>query len=370
MTRVVKVTVDGSSRVIDLARSVPTSATALAPFSATSVWKLGIAAEATFASVGDARNTAMHQTGSDGDGTVWVNDDTYSHPISFASDSDPLATVTDTVRGGTWQERIPATAKIAAGSDAHMHIISPDQTLVREYFGVTRNSSTSYSVMRREVIAIASAGIGPQQGVRAYGGPAIGGLIRGWEVDPTHPDYTGAIRHPLAVALRSTQLNFDSASWSGQYGYYSSGTLDISKYPGWPAGQSAVGFMDQTGYVWPASEQDYDSPGSYSGAIPMGSYFAIPPDVNLATLGLNTPEGLILAKAAQDYGVYVTDRSGAQSFYVEDDDGPGHAFAFAVRGGFSYSAHDPRVVFNALRVVTSNNYASPNGGPIGAARRG
>ena len=34
-------------------------------------------------------------------------------------------------------------------------------------------------------------------------GAAIGGLVRGWEVDPNDPAYTGRIEHPIAVALRA-----------------------------------------------------------------------------------------------------------------------------------------------------------------------
>ncbi len=50
----------------------------------------------------------------------------------------------------------------------------------------------------------------------------------------------------------------------------------------------------------------------------MGTYLAIPGDVDLTGLGLS-PQGLMLAKAAQDYGVYVTDTvtNTGCTFYVE-----------------------------------------------------
>jgi hypothetical protein len=301
---------------------------------------------------------------------VWVNSDTFSHPISYAVDTDPLATVTDADHGGSWQERIPAAARISAGSDAHMHVITPDRTHVQEHFNTVRNSPTAYTVSRRIEVDLSSNGIGPQNGVRAYGGSAIGGLIRGWEVDPTHPAYTGRIRHPLAIALRGNQLRMDSAHYGGTQGYFTTGTLDTTTHPGWPTGTPAAGFMLQTGYVWPATEQDWNSPTAYSGAIPMGSYFAIPPTVNLAGLGLQTAEGLMLATAARNYGCYVTDSSGSAAFYCEDDAGPAQAFASALLGGESASAHDARAVFNALRVASINDYAHPNGGLPGSPRRG
>lgn len=372
--RLVKKQAGGVQRVVDLGAGGNSGGAPagtvddLEPFATTSVWRLGVAQSATFAATDDARNTAMHNTGADGSGKVWVNFDIYSHPISYASDSDPLATVTDTDDGQVFQERIPATARIAAGTDAHMHIVTPDKQYVQEHFAVERQSPTAYTTLRRLQVPLAGPGIGPQNGTRAYGGSAIGGLIRSWEVDPTHPRYTGVIRHALACSLRNEQLYVNTALFDSYY-YYSSGTLDPARHPGWPAGQSAVGFMRQPGYVWPATEQDWGS-ADYGGPIPMGSYFAIPGTVNLATLGLQSSQGMMLAKAAQDYGVYVTDRSGSQAFYCEDDGaGPANTFARAVTGGESYSGHDARVVFNALRLVSGNTYAAPNGGALGSARR-
>jgi hypothetical protein len=78
---------------------------------------------------------------------------------------------------------------------------------------------------------------------------------------------------------------------------------------------------------------------------------------------------MMVARAARDFGVYVTDFAGSQAFFCEDDNGPAYAFAVALRGG-TLSAHDPRIIFNALRVVSNNNSSNPNGGPLGAARRG
>lgn len=355
-------------RLVDLG-AVPLEP-ALRPFSAGSVWRLGVAQGAVFAADSDPRNVAIRNTGADGSGKVWVNSDDHSHPISYASPDSPLATVVDTVNGGSWTEQIPADARIATGSDKHMHVVTPDGTHLLEHFAVTRVSPARYDCGRRIEVDLLGSGIGPQNGVRAYGGSAIGGLIRGWEVDPAHPRYTGRIKHALAIALRGDQLYMDAAHYGGSQGYYTSGTLDPTKHPGWPAGTSAAGFMKQTGYVWPATEQDWASPTSYSGTIPMGSFFAIPSGTALDSLGLQTTQGRMLARAARDYGCYVTDYSGASAFYCENDGGPAQVFASALLGGASASAHDARAVFNALRVIPGNAAATPNGGPTGTLRRG
>src|SRR5262249_12278466 len=60
--------------------------------------------------------------------------------------------------------------------------------------------------------------------------------------------------------------------------------------------------------VWPAATFDRNS--GYSGTVPMGSLLAIPPDVDIESLGLST-NGRVIAQAAQDYGVYVVDRGGS-----------------------------------------------------------
>ncbi|GAB3301023.1 hypothetical protein GCM10027511_16090 [Hymenobacter humi] len=270
--------------------------------------------------------------------------------------------------GETWLERVPLDSRIAEGTDRHMHVVAPDGSAVVEYFGATRVSTVDYTVLRRAEVDLDGRGIGPQHGVRAYGGSAIGGLIRGWEVDKSDPRYSGVIRHPLAMAVEGSKLFFDRERWSGLSGYYEVGPLDASLHTGWPSGAAAEGFMKQPGYVWPATEQDADSPNFYGGPIPMGSYFAIPASLDLSSVGLRTKEGRMLATAAQDYGVYVTDASAGTTFYCEDDRGPASIFADALLD--QDSGHDLRVVIEALRVITNNSHDSPNGGPVGVPRRG
>lgn len=359
----------GSVATVIYAGSLVPIAPALLPFAPDSVWRLGIAEDAEFADEADARNTSL-QLDVDTPGKIWLNYETYSHPVSFADEADPLATVTDSFHapssippGGSWQTHIPADARIAAGTDKHMHVISPDGATAYEHFNVTRQSSTAYTTTRRHAVNLRGPGIGPQNGTRAYGGSAIGGLIRAWEVDPTHPDYTGEIQHPLAVSLRSDQLHYSGVTLAqdGNGGMY-----------------NAQGYGLEQGYVWPATEQDAGSSNpttGYTGAVPMGSFVAIPDDVDIDTLGLTTENGKMLARACQNFGAYVTDRSGSMSFYLEDDGGTyenGDATAVFRRDllGASATATELRKVVAALRVVTSNSEVTPNGGPLRAARRG
>jgi hypothetical protein len=41
----------------------------------------------------------------------------------------------------------------------------------------------------------------------------------------------------------------------------------------------------------------------------MGALLAIPPDININNLGLSK-QGIVIAQAVQDYGIYIIDRGG------------------------------------------------------------
>ncbi|WP_155893404.1 hypothetical protein [Cystobacter fuscus] len=304
----------------------------LQPFRSNSVWNLPIGTGATYADAADPATRDFIATSINGMTiNTWANWDVYSHPITFASSSDPWAKVTDyndSSRSGSYY--IPATAVIANGTDKHMHVIQPTRTTIEEAWNVTRQSTTAYRAGRHHEIDLHGSGIGPANGVRAYGGSAIGGLIRGWETDSTHPKYTGKIQHALAVAVDRVQL------------YYSGGA----------SGYDANGYGTAKGYVWPATEQDWGSETTYKGHVPMGAYFAIPPSVDINALGLS-PQGKMVAQALQDFGAYVTDATGATvAFYVEPT--APSAFVSALR-------KDLPLLRSKMRRVTNNSASTPNG---------
>lgn len=63
---------------------------------------------------------------------------------------------------------------------------------------------------------------------------------------------------------------------------------------------------------WPAVRSD----GNGNGSIPMGTRFRLDPTVNVATLKLH-PLARMVAKAAQDYGLIVTDTAGSVAVLTE-----------------------------------------------------
>jgi CarboxypepD_reg-like domain len=108
---------------------------------------------------------------------------------------------------------------------------------------------------------------------------ALGGAIRVGELVPG-----GAITHALQIDLDAANLYFGSTTIC---------------------------------HTWPATTRcDGNASTTYTGSNPklvMGSLLALPSTLDLSTLNLMTPPGLILAKAFQDYGAYIANTNGIRS---------------------------------------------------------
>jgi len=242
------------------------------PFSAASPWNTPMGSGATFQTSGQQPTADLLNTAYDRDLASFQ----WSHPIYWSAASDPLVTVTED-GGRVLQYRIPVGATPAlpdittASSDSHMHVVQPDGKTLNEAWLFEWTSSTTATAGYMAINDLTGDGI--TDGVRGYGGSAIGGLLRKHEV---------ANRYiPHAIAL---------STW---YEY-----------------------MKLNGFVWPAQREDSSAPTLYHGNIGMGTFAGIPPAVNIAGLGLNA-DGLALATALQDYGLYVVDSSQAWAIYAE-----------------------------------------------------
>jgi hypothetical protein len=272
------------------------------PFSSTSPWNLPVGSGARYESANDLRTRNLL----DPSVPAWVNAGQYSHPIYRASSSDPWATVR---RPGHPDVRyqIPSGATPAGGSDQHMHVIEPNGRWLNESWLMQgRNPDWTTGYHRRTDLHGTGMGEG---GVRAYGGSAIGGLIRGWELE------AGVIRHSLALGITNRQLRH--------------------------------------GWVWPAIVEDGNGHRAYHGHNPMGTFAAIPPSVDVRALGLSR-EGQIVARALQDHGAYVVDRAGAFTLFTD----PGLERSPAVAN----LRADMAKIRAQLRVVSNNSPSSVNGG--------
>jgi hypothetical protein len=274
------------------------------PFASTSPWNMPIGSLARYESATSTRTANLL----DGRSSPWVNAGQYSHPIVRASATDPMATFRRAGHADV-QYRVPSSARPASGTDAHLHVVDPSGRWVDESW-LTRGANPSWTTGYHVRTDLHGPGVG-QGGVRAYGGSAIGGLIRQWELD------AGRIRHALALAIDGFQL--------------------------------------AQGAVWPATSQDGNASTSYSGRNPMGTLAAIPPSVDVTRLGLS-PTGLVVARALQDYGAYVVDRSSAFTFFAEPSAEGTPALAELRR--------DIGTLRSQLRVVTNNTPLTVGGGGV------
>jgi hypothetical protein len=267
------------------------------PFSVDSPWNAPIGSEAEFAPVDDPRTSDLR------DAAAAINAARWSMAVSRASDDDPLAVVTSPA--GRWRYRVPETARPAAprDGDRHLLVIDPRRRFVDECWVARRTPSglrCRYHVRNR----LRGQGVGAG-GTHAYGGSALGGLIRTWELR------TGSIGHALALAVPRRDLAH--------------------------------------GPVWPATTEDGDA--TYGGSLPMGSLVAIPRDVDLGSLRLSSG-GLVIARALQDHGAYLVDSSENFTLFAEPSAEPLLAGARA----------DLQTIRAALRIVTNNAAGRVGGG--------
>jgi hypothetical protein len=291
-------TAEPDDRAADLG---PPRDPALWPFASTSPWNTPIGSGAVLSDEDDPRIVTLRAAGA----RVNANEG-YSHPVYQASGDDPETQIEDTSHPGRSETaRVPLDAVPASGTDGHLHVISPDRRHVYEMWKAERRDDTHLTAARVERNDLHGSGV-LGGGTRAYGGSAIGGLVRRWELD------AGSIRHAVAIALDPSQL--------------------------------------RTGPVWPANADDGEYPPG--GTIPMGTLFVLPPEVDVEALGLN-PEALAVARAIQDYGAYVVDEGAPFALYLEQ--------------GVTDAQHENvdsqlDIVKDLVRVVTNNGPRRVGGG--------
>lgn len=243
------------------------------PFSVNSPWNMPLGSGAQFES-GTAPCSADLTSPTV---STWANAGDWSHPVYVAASADAYNKIR--VRGGATVAtiRVPSSAKPAlpsysSGGDAHMHVVDPTKHWVDEMWQAVRTTSKStitVSSYARNDLYGSGVGAG---GERAYGGSAIGGLIRIAELQ------VGLIPHGLAFAIPREKQH--------------------------------------VGPVWPAIYEDDRAATTYHGNVHMGTLVGIPPSVNINSLGLSVG-GLAVARALQNYGAYDVDSSSDFTLYAE-----------------------------------------------------
>lgn len=249
-------------------RSFPTSREAWRwPFTPGSAWNMPTGSGLTAADGSDACALGLRDDAVD----AWVNAEEWSHPILRAEEGDPVLSVSEegVVIGQvqTPDDAQPAQPQYPDG-DAHLHLVDPAGGTVTEMWKA-RAQDGGWEVDSLAVVDLYSSGIGTD-GVRIYGGSAIGGLIRMGEVD------TG-IWHALALALPVAVL--------------------------------------EPRFVWPATTLDTSREDDMVGHVPVGQLVLLPAGTDEGIA--RTAAGRALVRALRDYGAYVVDHSSNFALYAE-----------------------------------------------------
>jgi myo-inositol-hexaphosphate 3-phosphohydrolase len=260
----------------------PPDATQMRPYSETSVWNTPIGSAPRY----DTHSNEMIATiGLVGGRQITSDPSQYTYPVYFADETTPRWDIpctrykcTIVTPEGTSRTRqltdvpIPPEAQPSRGTDAQMIII--DKTTYAEYdlYEVIR-TDTGWSVSNGSVYNILWDGTPTKYGSRGAGVPYYAGLIRPLEIAG------GRIEHALA------------------FGYHH------------PAEDRCV---------FPASKTDGNSTLPY--AIPEAARLQLDPSLTEADfdeIGLDRT-GKIIARALQEYGMFVIDGSGRPKIYAED----------------------------------------------------
>ena len=333
---------------------------ALWPFAATSPWNYPIGSNAIYA-LTNLGGTGKHF------GAMQFQGNQYTTAVYIAQSTDPILNLRRTDRtstgGGsfiystnTFSRHVPSGAASSPGEN-QISIISPDHLIAFE--GNTNNAGTlsgnPISIGAAEVNLdlkgngwnqAATMSMWYNSGDEATPPPNSPYNING-KLMPTDGIVTGAGLPWLGGLIRSGELtNGINHAMAGQIN------------PDYYNRNAAWGFA----HVWPATN---DEAGSFtfatSGNIYEGSLLAIPASVNLAAIGLQTTQGMNIARALQRYGIYLrdSDPTAGTSIDLENDAN----MAGEIPTSSAFLADLNRLV-GLLQVVTNSHHngGQPQGG--------
>ena len=301
------------------------------PFTSNSIWNEPIGSGAVYVAAQIAAPTKRALTA---DQTVTLMDP--SAPVTVISRNGGQHSNRCTGSGAIAVAPIPASLVVpSSSSNSGYAVVAADGTTLIEGGAFARCSVSSGPTAGSAKAYGSILSDGLKGGAGGSGLSTLGGLLRVNELVPG-----GQINHALRV-------NIDGAA-------------DLYPGPG--------------GFRWPATREDRYGPTRYGGhnpALKMGALLALPPNLNLAGLGLSAP-ALILARALQDYGAYVSNDSARSVFTVATEQGDASAVnQFQSAWGFPFMtsgvsgspwANDIMLIVKNLDVVNNNGPTSIGGG--------
>jgi hypothetical protein len=210
--------------------------------------------------------------------------------------------------------KLPLNSCPSPDTDALMAVFQTDGRVLDTVNTVVTSDGLILTSMASYVDALGD-GTGYSNGRRASMIPSFAGLIRKGEIE------SGRIPHALAALAPASLLKTEAK--------------------------------------WPAFA--FDRNAGYSGSLPMGALLAIPPSIDVTSLGLSR-QGTTIARAAQDYGVYLVDRGGDGLQLLAELGDP------EIRWEGTATTppwwQDLEIIKNALQQVVNNSAVTPGGGGI------
>ncbi len=260
-------------------------------FSHTSFWNEPVPAESALdpnstALVGALDEEITSEEKAKG-GAANINTTAWSVPIYTVPAGEPTVTVTlrnasqSPALQSAWDAvPLPADAEPAAGSDKHLVVWQPSSERLWEFWGLAHETE-GWEASWGGAMQSVSSNSG------AYGPEAWPGAQRGWGASASSLSIagglitledlqTGQINHALAMALPNVRERV---------------------------------------YASPAERTDGSSTSPLS--LPEGAHLRLDPNLDLAALHLPRLT-LMIAEAAQRYGIFVRDRAGDVTFYGQD----------------------------------------------------
>ena len=257
-------------------------------FSPTSFWNEEVPSDAELdpssAAVVDAFDEEIAAEEHAGNGP-WINTTSYSVPVYTVPANQPLMPVrlngANTTLASAWSAvPLPPEARPAVGADGDLFVWQPSTDRLWEFWRLQHEVGGWQASWGGAMQDVSS-----DQGV--YGYEAWPGAQSWWGVSASSLSLVGGL-----ISIEDLQR--------GQINH----ALEMAI----PDVRAAV-------YTSPAKRSDGKSTDPAS--LPEGAHLRLNPHLNLATLRL--PKlALIMAEAAQRYGIFIADRSSVATFYAED----------------------------------------------------
>jgi hypothetical protein len=264
-------------------------------FSSTGLWNAVVpagapldprSAELTDAFVGEVAKE--EQEDAEGKHGAWINIDTTSYSVPIYTVPADQPTVRVTLKGGkaralqaAWEAvPLPPAAQPAAGTDGHLVVWQPSRNRLWEFWRLVHGAEGWYASWGGAMRNVSS-----DPGV--YGPRAWPGAMSGWGASASSLSIAGGL-----ITLEDLQM--------GQINH----ALAVA-IPGIRAGV----------YTSPARRTDGKATDPLS--LPEGAHLRLDPKLNLAALHLPRLS-LMMARAAQRYGIFVRDGGPVVAFYAQD----------------------------------------------------